>query len=168
MILQEKSRVLTLRELAGYLFVLTIVALVIVFGWMLARMFEPRGDWHMLARASDLDYETPTRFYLTARDGTRINIWIAFVGEWRAFDGLTPTWFAQNCLFGWQQVTSRFEDPCSGAKFSAAGKYLEGYIGAARPLATDLIQYRTEIRQDQLWINLDDKIIPAPVPPALR
>jgi hypothetical protein len=165
MVAQKKSIAFTTRELAGYLFVLTLLALGIVLASMLARMFQPKGDWHAIAEINQISLDRPLRYYFTMRDDTRVNIWLTWHdGQWRAFDGFTPTVFSQNCPYFWQEVTQRFEDPCSGAKFYADGTHIQEQVYFPRPLATDLIQYRVELRGDQLWVNLDEKIRPAALP----
>jgi cytochrome b6-f complex iron-sulfur subunit len=30
------------------------------------------------------------------------------------------------CLYGWQEVTTRFECPCHGSKYQKSGEYIEG------------------------------------------
>lgn len=164
MLVEKKSPSLNLRELTGYLFILTLLLLAVVSFWVLARMFQPRGDWHQVAAITELDPTRPSVFSLTAADGTRIWVWLAYSnGTWRAYDGLTPTVFPQNCQYGWQFVTNRFEDPCSGAKFEIDGTYIKHDFAYPRILATDLIQYGVELRDDQLWVNLEDKIKPSQI-----
>lgn len=163
MVVQRKSPSFTLRELSGYLFALTFLVLGIVLVWMLARMFQPKGDWHTLSAVQQLAQDVPSHHYFITRDDSRVNIWLTWhEGQWHAFDGFTPTVFRQNCAYFWQEVTGRFEDPCSGAKFRTDGTYIDQPEFFPRPLATDLVQYRLEQRGDQLWVNLDDKIRPAP------
>lgn len=161
MLVEKNSPSLTLRELTGYLFVLTLILLGLSAFWVLARMFEPRGDWHQVALVSDFDITHPIPHSLNATDGTPVFVWlVSYQGQWRAYDGTTPT-LGTHCRYGWQPVTSRFEDPCTGAKYLPDGSYIvEGIYPGLQ--STDLIQYRVELRDDQLWVNLDDKIKPAP------
>ena len=149
-----KSDPLNPRELTGYLFVLTLIALAFAIGWMLVRMFEPHGDWHSLAIVSDLTNDPPTPYSLQASDGTSVHLWLVNnQGQWRAYDGFTPT-RSTKCLYAWQPVTSRFEDPCSGAKFELDGKHLDGIYDYAYLLSSDLIQYQVQLRGKELWVNL--------------
>ena len=155
-----KPQPLNLRELTGYLFILALVLFAITMVWMLARMFQPRGDWHSLAVRSELSAEQPTLYPLDSVDGKPIHVWLAYNnGQWRAFDGVAPTHapYPQHCSFAWQPVTGHFEDPCSGARFDLDGKYFPNPYYPT-PLATDLVQYKLELRDDQFWVNIDDRI----------
>lgn len=157
-----KSQPINLREGTGYLFILALTLFAIAAVWMLGRMFQPRGDWHSLAAVSELSIQEPMPFPLDNAEGTPVHVWLVFYdGTWRAYDGVTPTYLEQNCSFAWQPVTGRFEDPCSGAKFDLEGKLISNPYYPT-PLATNLVQYKLELRGEQFWVNLGDKVYPSP------
>ncbi len=155
----KKSHSLTWRELTGYLFILTIFALGVVFVWMLARMFEPRGDWHDLGSVQELSLNIPSVHHLVAVDGTRISVWIVVVqNDWRAFDGRTPSPYNVHCNYGWQPITNRFEDPCTGVKFSLQGEYLKGGYYDQDRIVQNLNQYRVTVENGRVMVDLSQHI----------
>lgn len=54
----------------------------------------------------------------------------------------------RDCIVTWQDATQRFEDECSGSKWTREGKYSEG------PAPRDLDEFTPQIRQNELWIEL--------------
>ena len=159
MLVQKKSLSLTWRELTGYLFILTLFALGVVFVWMLARMFEPRGDWHDLGSVQELSMRLPSIHPLVAADGTRISVWLVKDDEhWFAFDGLTPSPYNVHCNYAWQPVTNRFEDPCTGVKYSLQGEYLIGRFYPEDHIVQDLNQYPVTVQNERLRVDLSQRI----------
>ncbi len=89
----------------------------------------PRPEWFDLGKTEELAQEAPTKHVFTLRDGKFLTVWLVHTPEkWLAFDGLMPFSTFGNaggrCLYEWQAVTQLFEDPCSGAKFSIRGEFV--------------------------------------------
>ncbi len=159
MIAKQKPSALTWREAAGYLFVLTLVGLGIVFLWMGTRMFSPRGDWHDLGPIQDLEITEPTPHYLIAEDGMRVTVWVVYAdNDWYAFDGVTPDSYNTHCSYRYQPVTSRFEDPCTGFKYSLNGEYINESLYAQDITVQNLNQYVVVIRDGHLNVDLSQRI----------
>lgn len=160
MLAEKKTLPINLREGTGYLFILTLLLLAGLFVWMMARMFEPRADWRPLGTLSELASDTPQVFYLVTSDERRASVWISFAdGQWYAFDGVTPDPYNSHCLFGWQTVTNRFEDPCTGMKYTRAGEFINESYYARDVIAQDLTRYPLSIENDTLAVNLAERII---------
>ena len=51
------------------------------------------------------------------------------------------------CLLLWNQVDSRFDDPCFGSKFDLAGNYLFG------PSPRDMDQLPASVRDGMIWVT---------------
>lgn len=51
------------------------------------------------------------------------------------------------CLLLWDQVNSRFEDPCFGSRFDQAGQYVSG------PSPRDLDQLPASVRDGMIWVT---------------
>jgi len=149
----------TLREVSGYVFILLFLALGGSFVYMFARMIEPHPDLQNLGEVAAFDRERPTVLHLTAADGSGVTVWVTYVnGEWRAYNGFTPDANPFHCMFGWQPVTSRFEDPCSGFKYTRAGEYIPEYHFLEYPYAQDLNGYTVQIENGQILVNLSRPI----------
>ena len=147
------------REISGCAFVLTWLALAMVLGSMMARMFEPRGDWHTLGRLNELDAAIPSRFPLIANDDTRVSVWLVYVnGEWRAYDGITPDTHNVHCAFAWEYVTNRFEDPCTGDKFTLEGEYIPNGNYPENRRVQNLNQYVLHIGDGEIAVDLSQRI----------
>jgi hypothetical protein len=59
-----------------------------------------------------------------------------------------------NCLVKWVPTNGRFEDPCSGAKFTLTGEWLDN---CCAPPAVDhrgLGHYAVSVSDDQVWVAL--------------
>lgn len=122
---------------------------------LLARMFAPRSDWHELGTEQELSGTTPTLHFLVAEDGTRINVWLVNVnGTWRAFDGTTPDSFNTHCRYAYQNVTGRFEDPCTGFKYSLSGEYIDESYYLHDLAVQDLGEYTVSVVNDKISVDL--------------
>lgn len=61
---------------------------------------------------------------------------------------MTPSYdVLTRCYYGWEQSTARFVDPCTGAKFTRDGKYIEG------PAYRDLDRYSVRVEGDQVLVD---------------
>ena len=131
---------MNLRELIAYLYLLSLL----VFGGgmmvMLGVFSLPRQEVVYLGELTDFPAsETP---YLVEN----VNGWLAHSDDrLQVFTWLTTDRMA--CYYTWSDVTRRFEDPCSGSKYTLDGRYIEG------PALRDLDRYILSLRGDQLWVN---------------
>jgi len=68
---------------------------------------------------------------------------------WLALERHTPYEMSVGrCLFVWAEANGRFEDPCSGSKFSLTGQLLEG------PATQNLDQYPITEKSGELFVDL--------------
>lgn len=68
---------------------------------------------------------------------------------WLALDRRTPySMSVGRCRFVWTEANGRFEDPCSGSKFSLHGQLLEG------PATQNLDQYPITEQSRELFVDL--------------
>lgn len=137
----------------------------IVMFW---QMIRPQPEYAVVGSAQDFS-ETPTLRVLQTREGEHLSIWIVKTDRgWRAFDGQLR-FGTMNCFFGWQSVTRRFEDPCSGAKFSRTGEFNEYQLYAYwRSFARNLDEYPVLEQNGNILVEVSRRIPGAPaseIPP---
>lgn len=66
------------------------------------------------------------------------------------------------CLYGWQEVTNRFECPCHGSKYQKDGTYISG--PAPRSLDRFVIRFVDASGSGQVLGETDAKGDPLPIP----
>jgi len=57
-----------------------------------------------------------------------------------------------NCRVVWVPTNGRFEDPCSGAKFSLMGEWLEAAIQPPAIEHRGLERYTVAVRNNEIWL----------------
>lgn len=132
------------------------------------QMIQPRPEYAEVGLLTDFS-ETPTLRVLQTREGEHLSIWIVKTTDgWRAFDGQLR-FGMMNCFFGWQPVTRRFEDPCSGAKFSRTGEFNEYQLYPYwRSIARNLDEYPVLEQNGNIVVEVSRRIPGAPasgIPP---
>jgi len=100
----------------------------------------------------------PAPRYAKNNTGQTILLWVKHVdNEWYVFDAHAG-W---NCLYKWVPTNNRFEDPCSGYKWSNTGRLLT-YFHKPPPTQAqqlrDLDQYAMFIEAGHLWVKLDQML----------
>ncbi len=160
-ITQKWDRALPSREFLLPLFLVLFALLPISLTIIVGAMIWPRPELITLGAVQDFS-ETPRQFSFNTRDGAGITIWVVQTRRgWRAFDGQVR-FGAMKCFFGWQPVTDRFEDPCSGAKFARTGEYLDILAPYPYWLARNLDEYRIFVENGKLIVNVSHRIEGAP------
>ncbi len=69
------------------------------------------------------------------------------------------------CLYGWQEVTNRFECPCHGSKYQKDGTYISG--PAPRSLDRFVIRFTDVDGNDLAETNAKGEPLPIPSPDAV-
>ncbi|MDW8325029.1 MAG: hypothetical protein RMK99_00560 [Anaerolineales bacterium] len=85
--------------------------------------------------------------------------WLYLVNTGEEFIVLNPRFTIGNwdCFVAWIPSNKRFEDPCSGAKHTLTGKWIEQglqYFQFRDLPPKDLTRYPLTIRFDELWVDL--------------
>jgi hypothetical protein len=137
---------------------MVLVLLLIVVAVILVRVMVLQPEWIDLGAIDQLKQETPTQHTAILRDRTTLSVWVVHTEDrWIIFDGRTPmgpdTTFTSHCLYQWQPVTHRFEDPCSGYKFSLTGEFADPYAQFVGRRVLNLNQYLPDIRDGHLFVD---------------
>ena len=74
-----------------------------------------------------------------------------------AFDSHSTYYYSRYCLAEWKDVTTRFEDPCSGSKFEIYGTYISG------PADRSLDRFPVRIDNGEIWVDISKMIFGAEV-----
>lgn len=148
----------TRREMLGYAQVTIFILLLILVAVILFQVMVLQPEWIDLGTIDQLKQETPTQHTAILRDRTTLSVWVVYTPDkWLVFDGRTPmgpdTTFTSHCLYQWQPVTLRFEDPCSGYKFSLTGEFVDPYSQFAGRRVEDLAQYSPSLRDGHLFVD---------------
>jgi cytochrome b6-f complex iron-sulfur subunit len=78
------------------------------------------------------------------------SVWVVHTGEGiTVFDKRTPYAYTAGrpCIVAWVEANGRFEDPCSGSKFTLDGRLIDP------PAERNLDQYPVIIKNDHLFID---------------
>ena len=150
----------TRREMLGYA---QVAALILLLGVVIANslwVMVLRPEWIDLGAVDGLNRDVPTVHTITRRDKTVLTVWVVYtLDKWLVFDGLTPFGpgapgsFSSHCLYQWQPVTHRFEDPCTGYKFSLTGAFVDPYGQFVGRRVQNLDQYSSSSRDSHLFID---------------
>ncbi len=146
------------REVLGYAQVAAVLLLFFAFAGISLSAILPKPEWIDLGTTQELAYESPTKHVFTLRDGQVLTVWLVHTPEkWLAFDALMPfTTFGYSgsrCLYEWEPVTQLFEDPCSGAKFSSVGEFVNKYDAFVGRTVQNLDQYMVSLRNNHVFID---------------
>ncbi len=142
----------TRREGLGCAWGVSVIVLLAAFALMGAFLVMPPAVWVDLGATDQLSREEPTPRAFTLSDGTNVSAWVVYSrGQWLVFDGTTP--LGTHCRYQWQPVTGRFEDPCSGAKFSTTGEFLDMSDAFAGQTVRNLDRYATKVEDGELMMN---------------
>lgn len=143
---------MTRREMLAYAQVAALVLLIVGVAVMLLQVFFLQPQWIDLGSTGDVKPDQPVSHTSTLRDGSTLRVWVVYTrNRWFVFDGHTPV--GTDCLYQWEPVTGRFEDPCSGAKFSLTGKFVDPYGGFAGKSVQNLNQYPVSVRDNRVLID---------------
>ncbi len=149
----------TRREMLAYAQILVFVLLVVGVAVTLLQFFFLQPEWIDFGSMSDVTPDQPVPHTTILRDGSTLHVWVVYVqDQWFIFDGYTPvangnTPVRTECLYQWQPVSGRFEDPCSGMKFSLTGEFVDPYHGFAGKSVQNLNQYVVSIRDGHVLID---------------
>ncbi len=150
---------MTQREMLAYAQVVALVLLIVGVAVMLLQVFFLQPEWIDLGSTGDVKPDQPVSRTFTLRDASTLHVWMVYAQDrWFVFDGYTPvangdTPVRTECLYQWQPVTGRFEDPCSGMKFSLVGEFVDPYHGFAGKSVQNLNQYPVSIRDGHVFID---------------
>jgi cytochrome b6-f complex iron-sulfur subunit len=143
------------RQEAAYLLLfatLLLLAVLLLVGllWLLL-------PYRLLPTAGNVADFPPAEHPYAARAGEKALFIVNTGEEIVAFDRRTPTADFRRCLYVWVPVNTRFEDPCSGSKFSLTGDYIEGWA------ARNLDRYPVVVRQGQILVDVYRPVAGKPV-----
>ncbi len=142
----------TRREALGYAQIASLLVLFAAVALIALFLAMPPAVWVDLGPIEQLPREGPTPRVFTLSDGTNVSVWVVRDRSgWLVFDGTTP--FGTHCQYQWQPVTGRFEDPCSGAKFSITGEFLDMYDAFAGQIVQNLDRYAVKVEDGDLFMN---------------
>lgn len=97
---------------------------------------------------ASVDFPSMERPYVVKVEDTALFIVRTETG-WLALDRHTPYEMSVGrCLFAWTEANGRFEDPCSGSKFSLTGQLIDG------PAVQNLDQYPITENSGELFVDL--------------
>jgi len=134
------------REVLNYFLLSSLILLTITLTGLLAIYATPRPDYLTLGPVSD--YPPADRPYLIQVEQHEPPLWLVNMGsELRVFHPATPERMRMPCQYTWATITNRFEDPCSGSKFSLTGDRIDG------PAPRSLDQYRVTIQRGQIRVE---------------
>lgn len=160
---------LTRREMLSYAQIAALVVFVTVAAACLVWVIGLQPEWIDLGRVDELKHDVPTERTTTRRDKSTLTVWVVYTPEqWLVFDGLTPFGpgnpgsFSSHCVYQWEWVTQRFEDPCTGYKFSLTGAFVDPYGQFAGRPVQDLDRYAPSIRDGHLFIDANRVITTEP------
>lgn len=94
------------------------------------------------------DFPPADHPYLFRQD--ELSVWIVHTEEGiKVFDKRTPYAYqpGRPCIYAWGEANGRFEDPCSGSKFTLDGRLFDP------PAERNLDQYPVIIKNDHLLID---------------
>jgi hypothetical protein len=95
------------------------------------------------------DFPPAPRPYLVKLEEVSSSIFIVNTGEEiLALDRRTPfTFIGRRCYYAWVEANGRFEDPCSGSKFTLDGQLI------VSPAPRNLDQYILTVKNGRLFID---------------
>lgn len=147
---------LTRREALGYAQVGAILVLLIAFGITLIQLLVGPSKWVDLGSIETLLDDIAAHQGPVHREipSNNLTVWVYYEkGQWLVFDGHVP-FGDRGCQYQWQPVTGRFEDPCSGARFSRTGEYLDIYTYLRGTAVQDLDRYPVVVQDNHLLIDV--------------
>jgi hypothetical protein len=143
---------MTRREFLGCAQIGAFALLLIAFGIILIQFVLGRPKWIDLSSLDELRGKEPVSRTITLKDGSSLSVWVVYAQDrWLVFDARVP--FGQGCFVQWRPETGRFEDPCSAAKFSLSGEFVDPYHGFAGKTVQDLDRYPASVRDGHLYID---------------
>jgi nitrite reductase/ring-hydroxylating ferredoxin subunit len=136
------------RELTYYF----LIAAVLLFGTTLTAA----AFWYLnppepgpIDIGTVADFPPASHPYLVKIEELGSSIFIVNTGEEiLALDRRTPfTFIGRRCYYAWVEANGRFEDPCSGSKFTLNGRLIQS------PAPRNLDQYPVTIKNGRLLID---------------
>lgn len=151
----NNKSVLNRRECLSYLFLLGLFLQIFIFVSISIAYAMPKRNLFNAGVIANIPPSFEPTF--VRETGYQNGLWLVNDGtNIYAFSWRTPD--QMNCIFAWSSVTERFEDPCSGSKFTLDGHYIEGPAWRKR-----LDQYPVIIEGEQLQVDLSHVIQGDPV-----
>ena len=173
------SPLISRQEALNYAFLSAIGVFILVMVSLLYWVVSPlAGIPHQVLLGQTADFPLSSTPYLvqlklserqnelvTAADALYYpSIWLVHTETgWRAFNRYTPSFVqARACLYAWTPTNGRFEDPCSGSKFTLDGRLIQP------PATQNLTTYPLIIKGDEIRIDLSQPILGEMVEPLCR
>lgn len=152
---------ITRREFAYFFFVASlIVATVMMLGAFVWAATPPL--LFDLGPVDGFPADRPTPRYITLESGETTSLWVVRDGDrMLVFDGRARAGRNSNCRYRWVPVNNRFEDPCSGFKWTMAGEQLTYLFWPDKKRVSylhDLDQYPTVVEGGRLRVNLGRRV----------
>jgi hypothetical protein len=152
----------TRREFAYYFFSASLLLFLLLMSGGVLWMLTPPSEIFDLGPIDELRADGPMARYLERRDGTTLPLWVVRAEDkWLVFNRRVQVGRYWHCQYIWVPVNNRFEDPCSGFKWTLTGVLLSYPFGTPHddPLFMhDLDQYPATIAQGHLFINADKPV----------
>ncbi|NIU59013.1 MAG: hypothetical protein GWN67_22295 [Phycisphaerae bacterium] len=156
-----EKKPLNQREFSFYMFFAVLILFLIFIAALSIFYLLPRPNVTLthIPIGETTDFPATDRPYLVRAEETSLFIVRTETG-WLAFNHRTPYEMSVGrCLFVWTEANGRFEDPCSGSKFSLTGQLIE------RPAAQNLDQYPITEISGELFVDLTTLIPGEPAEP---
>ena len=143
------EKILSRREFLNILWVIAFILLIITCVGVSYWYIIPRAEPVQVANIANL---IPYHPVLRSMDSNLSIYLVQFDGELRAWDVGSPV---SGCIFRWNGVNNRFEDPCSGAKWCIDGTIADRRIKDA----TSLQGYGIDVSSDGQILVDPQKVI---------
>ncbi len=142
------------RKFLGYAFVASILLLIGAFAIIFIHATENRPELFDLGATTKFG-ESPTPRAITLRDGHEVRIFIVRTADqFLALDARTHIGLS-DCWVQWQPSFGRFEDPCSGGKFTRAGEYIDTYSYLKGATVSNLDRYSVSVKADHVIVDMN-------------
>lgn len=147
-----------LRERVGWIFIGSVILLALFALVLSYRFVVPTVNQYYTVVGYLDDFPPSPNPYLFRTDSSIV--YVANIdGELMVFSPRTPA--TTRCLFRWQEGNRRFEDPCSGSKFTLDGLYIEG------PSVRGLDMHPVHVSNEQkIIIRFDSVMLGWPASPS--
>jgi cytochrome b6-f complex iron-sulfur subunit len=153
------------REMSFYILGGAMLLLTLVVGSLLLWMVNPKSGQSpvvLIGNTNDFPVSAlPYRIQLEAKavyQASQTGVYEQLIDEiwlvhtesgWFAFDRHTPYAFStRRCVYAWTEANGRFEDPCSGSKFTLDGRLIQP------PAQRNLDSYPIAIKNGEIWVDL--------------
>jgi hypothetical protein len=140
---QGKTRITDRRTGLFLAFLLSILLLGLILGWVILRFALPQPRFALVGTLADFPPDPAPYQMKSERRFFLVNTGEALI----ALSNKPPHEIFRHCSIHWNSAEGRFMEPCGGSQFSLDGSYLSG----PSPRAMDRHPMRME--GDKLWVD---------------